>query len=191
MFQGNIARVSRLTRFGLALAAGEGQQKSTRGNTKCCEETMTKETKISITDVDLARLRKLIEVARDTGNDSNKHYLSKLEDELDRAEVVDPKDIPMDAITMRSTARLKDLDSGKEMIYSLLFPNEADADQGRISLLAPVGTAMIGYQVGDTIEWEVPSGLRRLKVEELLNQPEAAEIIIFELSPKACQGGSS
>ena len=138
------------------------------------EATVTKETAIYITEVDLARLRKLIEVARDTGSASNTPYLNKLEVELDRAEVVDPKDIPMDAITMRSTVRLKDLGSRKEMIYSLVFPGEADVDEGRISVLAPVGTAMIGYRVGNIIEWEVPSGLRRLEVEEVLYQPEAA-----------------
>ena len=73
-----------------------------------------------------------------------------------------------------STVRLKDLDSSKELIYSLVFPKEADVDKGKISVLAPVGTAMIGYRVGDIIEWEVPSGLRRLKVEEVLYQPEAS-----------------
>ena len=135
---------------------------------------MTKESTIYITEVDLARLRKLIEAARDSGVDSNRPYMNKLEDELDRANIVDPKEIPMDAITMRSKVRLKDLESRKEMIYSLVFPNEADVDEGRISVLAPVGTAMIGYRVGDIIEWEVPSGLRRLKVEEVLYQPEAS-----------------
>ena len=135
---------------------------------------MTKESTIYITEVDLARLKKLIEAARDSGIDSNTPYMNKLEDELDRANIVDPKEIAMDAITMRSKVRLKDLESGKEMIYSLVFPNEADVDEGRISVLAPVGTAMIGYRVGDIIEWEVPSGLRRLKVEEVLYQPEAS-----------------
>ena len=138
------------------------------------EGIMTKESTIYITEVDLARLRKLIEAARDTGVDANTPYMSKLEDELDRANIVDPKEIAMDAITMRSKVRLKDLESRKEMIYSLVFPNEADVDKGRISVLAPVGTAMIGYRVGDIIEWEVPSGLRRLKVEEVLYQPEAS-----------------
>jgi len=135
---------------------------------------MTKETTIYVTEADHARLKKLIEVAGDRGIDSNTPYWNRLEYELDRAEIVDPREIPMDAITMRSTARLKDLSSGKEMIYSLVFPSEADVDEGRISVLAPVGTAMIGYQVGDTIEWEVPSGLGRLKVEEVLYQPEAS-----------------
>jgi regulator of nucleoside diphosphate kinase len=135
---------------------------------------MTKEATICITQVDLARLRKLIEVARDTGSDANRSYLDKLEAELDRAVVVDPKEIPKDTITMRSTVRLRDMDSGKELLYSLVFPKEADTDKGRISVLAPIGTAMIGYHVGDVIEWEVPAGLRRLRVEEVLYQPEAA-----------------
>ena len=138
------------------------------------EGIMTKESTIYITEVDLARLRRLIEAARDSGVDSNTPYMNKLEGELDRANIVDPKEIAMDAITMRSKVRLKDLESRKEMIYSLVFPNEADVDEGRISVLAPVGTAMIGYRVGDVIEWEVPSGLRKLKVEEVLYQPEAS-----------------
>lgn len=138
------------------------------------EGIMTKESTIHITEVDLARLRKLIEAARDSGVDANTPYMNKLEGELDRANIVDPKEIAIDAITMRSKVRLKDLQSRKEMIYSLVFPNEADVDEGRISVLAPVGTAMIGYRVGDIIEWEVPSGLRRLKVEEVLYQPEAS-----------------
>jgi regulator of nucleoside diphosphate kinase len=136
--------------------------------------TMTKEATIHINEVDLARLRKLIDLARETGNDANRRYLDRLEGELERAEVVKPNDTPKDVVTMRSTVRLKDLDNGKEMVYSLVFPSEADIDEGKISVLAPVGTAMIGYRVGDVIEWEVPSGLRRLKVEEIIYQPEAS-----------------
>ena len=136
--------------------------------------TLTKEATIYITEVDLDRLRKLIELSRNSQMSWNKPYLQKLADELERAEVVDPRAIPKDTITMMSTARLKDLDSGKEMIYSLVVPHEADVSEGRISILAPVGTAMIGYRVGDVIEWEVPSGLRRLKVEDVLYQPEAS-----------------
>jgi regulator of nucleoside diphosphate kinase len=136
--------------------------------------TMTKEATIYITEVDRSRLRKLIDLARDTGADSHRPYLDKLEDELERAEVVSSNDVPRDVATMRSTVRLKDLDSGKEMVYSLVFPSEADIDEGKISVLAPVGTAMIGHKAGNVIEWEVPSGLRRLKVEEILYQPEAS-----------------
>ena len=136
--------------------------------------TITKETIIYITEIDLDRLTKLIDRNGNSRRNWNQPYLTRLEGELERAEVVAPQDIPTDAITMHSTVRLRDLGSGKELTYSLVFPNEADVDQGRISVLAPIGTAMIGYRVGDVIEWEVPSGMRKLKVEEILYQPEAA-----------------
>ena len=77
-------------------------------------------------------------------------------------------------ITMRSKVRLKDLVSGETNVYSLVFPTEADYSEGKISVLAPIGTAILGYKRGDTIEWPVPSGLRRLKVDKVLYQPEAA-----------------
>jgi regulator of nucleoside diphosphate kinase len=77
--------------------------------------TMTKEATIYITEIDRNRLRKLIELARDTGADSYRRYLDRLEDELERAEVAAPNDIPRDVVTMRSRVRLKDLDNGKEM----------------------------------------------------------------------------
>jgi regulator of nucleoside diphosphate kinase len=60
------------------------------------------------------------------------------------------------------------------MVLRLVFPSEADFDRGRVSILAPIGTALIGYRVGDTVEWKVPSGRRRLRIEEVLYQPEAA-----------------
>ncbi len=128
---------------------------------------------IYITEPDYNRLSALIEKTRE-GNGVDRQYLSKLEAELDRAEIVDAKDIPASVITMRSTVRLKDLVSGEENTYSLVFPTEADFSQGKISVLAPIGTAILGYKSGDTIEWTVPSGLRRLKVDTIIYQPEAA-----------------
>lgn len=128
---------------------------------------------IYITEPDYNRLSALIEKTRES-NGIDREYLNKLEAELDRAEIVDPKDIPGNIITMRSTVRLKDLVSGEENTYSLVFPTEADFSQGKISVLAPIGTAILGYRRGDTIEWTVPSGLRRLKVDEIIYQPEAA-----------------
>ena len=128
---------------------------------------------IYVTEPDYHRLSALIETTRER-NDVDIQYLNKLEAELDRAEIVDPKDIPENVITMRSKVRLKDLVTGEANTYSLVFPTEADFNDGKISVLAPVGTAILGYKSGDTIEWSVPSGLRRLKVDEILYQPEAA-----------------
>src|SRR5687768_5964818 len=133
-----------------------------------------KETSIYITELDRQRLEKLIEVAGGRNGAENHEYLRKLEHELELAETVAPEEVPGDVITMRSKVRLKDLTTGEEMVYTLVFPSEADFDEGKISVLAPVGTAMLGYRVGSRIEWQVPSGLRRLRVEEILYQPEAA-----------------
>lgn len=133
-----------------------------------------KEATIYITELDRQRLERLIDLAGEIGRRADHQYLSRLEEELERAETVAPGDVPADVITMRSKVRLRDLGSGEEMTYTLVFPSEANYDEGRISVLAPVGTARLGYRVGDTIEWDVPSGMRRLKVEEILYQPEAA-----------------
>src|SRR5581483_7573731 len=123
-----------------------------------------KTTTIYITELDYNRLSGLIDRTRER-NGSDREYLNKLEAELDRAEIVDQKDIPPDVITMRSKVRLKDLVSGQSATYSLVFPTEANSADGKISVLAPIGTAILGYRQGDVIEWPVPSGLRRLKIE--------------------------
>jgi regulator of nucleoside diphosphate kinase len=136
--------------------------------------TTTRETTIYVTELDRQRLEKLIELIGERSRVTNHEYLRRLEHELERAETVAPADVPADVITMRSKVRLRDLDTDEEMVYTLVFPTEANFDEGKISILAPVGTAMLGYRVGSRIEWEVPSGRRTLKVEELLYQPEAA-----------------
>ena len=127
---------------------------------------------IYVTEPDYHRLSALIETTRER-NGVDREYINKLEAELDRAEIVDPKHIPADVITMRSKVRLKDLVTGEANNYSLVFPTEADFSEGKISILAPIGTAILGYKLGDIIEWPVPSGLRRIKVDEIVYQPEA------------------
>lgn len=134
---------------------------------------MAKQTEIYITEPDHERLTKLIEIASEREGDANRKHIDSLEEELERAEVVQQTEIPPDVITMRSTVRLKDMDTSEEMTYQLTFPTEANYDEGKISILAPIGTAMLGYRRGDVIEWEVPSGVRRLRVEEVLYQPES------------------
>jgi regulator of nucleoside diphosphate kinase len=128
---------------------------------------------IQITQLDLERLQKLIEDAQQTeyrGSDSLVH----LQEELDRAEIVAPQDVSEGVVTMNSTVVLLDLETGEEETYTLVLPERADLARGRISVLAPIGTAMLGYEAGDIFEWEVPAGTRRLKVQRVLYQPEAA-----------------
>lgn len=131
---------------------------------------------IHITADDMKQLRKLLGEEKDrfgNGNGRGEH-LQGLEAELNRSKHIAGHKVPPDVITMHSTAQLLDLDSGEELVYTLVFPDEADIRQNKISVLAPIGTAMLGYRVGDVFEWPVPDGLRRLQVKRVLYQPEAA-----------------
>lgn len=142
---------------------------------KVIKETMVEEATIYITETDKQRLEKFIEKAGEQdGGGANQEYLRRLEQELEQAVVIPSEEVPGDVITMRSRVRLSDLNTGESIVYTLVFPSEAKFEEGKISVLAPIGTAMLGYRVGSIIEWQVPSGLRRLKVEEILYQPEAA-----------------
>lgn len=140
---------------------------------------------IYITDTDMKQLRDLLETAERL-NYYDRADLQELEAELNRAKKVHAKQVPPDVITMNSTVCLVDLESGEEMTYTLVLPNEADIDQHKISVLAPIGIAMLGYRVGDTLEWRVPGGISRLKVKQILYQPEAngvAETEAVDFSP--------
>ena len=77
---------------------------------------------------------------------------------------------------MNSRADIVDLDSGETVTFTLVFPADANADEGRISVLAPIGAGMLGYRVGDEFEWQVPQGMRRMKVTKVHYQPEAAGV---------------
>jgi len=127
---------------------------------------------IQITEFDFDRLQKLVEEASHTDL-RGRDYLARLQAELERAQVVPPEAVSDAVVTMNSTVVLLDMDTQQEETYTLVFPEVADANRGYISILAPVGMAMMGYQVGDIFEWPVPDGMRRLKVEEILYQPEA------------------
>jgi regulator of nucleoside diphosphate kinase len=105
---------------------------------------------IYITAHDMEQLRKLLEDEKGRhgyGNGRGEH-LKGLEAELHRSKCIADHKVPRDVITMHSTARLIDLDTGEGIVYTLVFPNEADIRQGKISVLAPIGTAMLGYRVG-------------------------------------------
>jgi regulator of nucleoside diphosphate kinase len=128
---------------------------------------------IYISEYDLERLKGLINEAKRLVPRGNE-YLESLEAELDRGRLVASTEVPPDIITMNSKVCLVDLDTGEEMVYMLVFPQDADIDQSKISILAPIGTAMLGYRVGDVFTWQVPDGARRLRVKEILYQPEAA-----------------
>jgi regulator of nucleoside diphosphate kinase len=126
-----------------------------------------------VTEYDLKRLREVILDADSIGYKGST-YIEALRGELQRAKIVTPQEIPANVITMNSRVLLRDNDSGEEMTLTLVFPQDADVMEDKISVLAPIGTAILGYCEGDTVEWEVPDGLRRLVVEKVLYQPEAS-----------------
>jgi len=129
--------------------------------------------RIFITTTDAERLRDLIRDMK-IPNDHESIYLKLLTEELLRAEVVEPQKIPRDVVTMNSLVKFRDMETREVYMYSIVYPANSDFEKGRISVLAPIGMALLGYRVGDVVEWSVPAGMRRLKVEEILYQPEAA-----------------
>lgn len=128
---------------------------------------------IIITANDAEKLRALIANAQ-RAEYRHSPYLQMLSGELSRARIVDPHEIPADVITMNTQASLVDLDTGEKMLYTLVFPEDADPIKDKISVLAPIGTAMLGYRVGDIFEWDTPGGKRKIRVESVTFQPEAS-----------------
>jgi regulator of nucleoside diphosphate kinase len=126
---------------------------------------------ICITQRDMQRLRNLLD---NPDLMRQKPYLEQLERELDQADVIESSEISADTVTMNSTALLIDIETDEEMILTLVYPDHAYIPEGRISVLAPVGTAILGCRQGETVEWTVPEGIRSLRVDCILYQPEAA-----------------
>ncbi len=147
--------------------------KGRKRNSSVQQDAITHSRTIYMTSYDKDRLRTLL----DRVKDEKKHLradLSDLEAELARAKMVKPESVPGDVITMNSQVRLLDRDTGEELMYTLVFPEEANIGQGKISIFAPVGTAMLGHRVGDTFEWDVPDGVATFEVKAIVYQPEAA-----------------
>ena len=127
---------------------------------------------ISITRFDKARLMRLLRSLDAAGQ--TREEIEDLEHELERGTEVESTEVPSDVVTMNSTVRVTDLDAETTHVYTIVFPSGADFEKGRISILSPLGTALLGYRAGDVVTWEMPRGTRRLRIAELLYQPEAA-----------------
>jgi regulator of nucleoside diphosphate kinase len=128
---------------------------------------------ICITKFDMECLRALIARLFRIGVETKE--LLRLQEVLDSAEVVSTPNLPEKIVTLDSKLRVKDLDYRKEQIFTIVLPLQADTGRYRISILAPLGTALLGRKVGDIIEVDVPAGTRTFRIEEILYQPETAE----------------
>ena len=128
---------------------------------------------IYVTKFDMDRLTELIDGLRGVPK-ANQANLDLLEKELYRAVLVEPQEIPCDTVTMNSRVSVTDVASGEKATYTLVFPSAANIATGKLSILAPLGTALLGYRTGEVVEWPVPSGHRKLRIDEIVYQPEAA-----------------
>lgn len=132
---------------------------------------MLKKPKVIISSLDAERLEKLIDALPDTAFPGKKD----LEAELARAQIVAPKDVPPTVVTMNSTVRFEVESSHDEFQLTLVYPKDIDASGEKISILAPVGSALLGLSQGDEIEWPKPGGgVLRVRIKEVVYQPERA-----------------
>ena len=127
------------------------------------------------TATDMARLRACIEALGPQADRRDRPHLDELEQELDRAKIIkDPRKTPSDVITMRSVVNLENLTTGRALSCALVYPEEGAAESNQISVLAPLGTAMLGQRVGRTFKVRLPKGTAEFRVSAIEYQPEAA-----------------
>jgi len=127
---------------------------------------------IVVTETDARRIRGLL--AARAASDLDQAHLDGLRVELERALVLEPAAVPRDVITINSRVLVHDLTSGERRELVLVLPGDADVAAQRISVLAPLGTALLGYREGDEVEWVMPGGLRHLRVVRVTQQGERA-----------------
>jgi regulator of nucleoside diphosphate kinase len=124
-----------------------------------------------ITENDAHKLRVMLE---SPGlSEFDRDHRAALEEEVSRARVVPSSEIPEDVVRMHSRVRIIDMRTGEQMVFQIVYPHEANYSAGKLSVLAPIGTALLGYAVGTEIDWRVPSGFRRLRIEAVEHQPKA------------------
>ncbi len=132
---------------------------------------MSSKPNIIISSLDLERLERLLDSLPGKAFPG----MNELEEELERAQIVAPHDIPETVVTMNSTVRFQVKNTQEEFCLTLVYPKDMDTTGGTISILAPVGSALLGLSVGDEIEWPGPSGKpMKVSIEGILYQPESA-----------------
>ena len=129
--------------------------------------------KIILNRLDYARIKKCISVAQEFRSISEKEA-GELLNELNSAEIVDPEAVPSNVVTMNSIVKISFLNNDKQVQFQIVYPDEAHLKANKISIFSPIATALIGYQKGDEIEWIVPAGLTRIRIDEIIYQPEAS-----------------
>ncbi len=128
--------------------------------------------KLIINKLDFLRIQKCIDEAKIVKSISAGEADSLMR-ELNSAKIVEPEKIPSNVVTMHSIVKISFLDTNKQIQFQIVYPREANLKENKISIFSPVATALIGFQVGDEVEWIVPGGLTKIRVDEIVYQPEA------------------
>ncbi len=123
--------------------------------------------------LDYARIKKSI-IDLKQSRAISPEELEKLNGELNAAQIVDPDKVPIDVVTMNSVVRIQFRNSGKVLQFKIVYPDEANLKENKISIFSPVATALLGYRAGDEVEWIVPGGATKILIEDIIYQPEAA-----------------
>lgn len=129
--------------------------------------------RIILNKLDYLRIRKHLREAqlRKTIDAAN---AEKLANELESGVLVEPQEIPSDVVTMNSVVKISFVGEERQQEFRIVYPDEADFRMKKVSIFAPIATALIGFRVGDLIEWMVPGGLKKIKIDGISYQPEAA-----------------
>ena len=125
---------------------------------------------LTLSRLDVERLERLLE----TPAMAALPVADALQEEMARADIVTPEAVPANVVTMNSTVLCREESSGQEHRLTLVYPSEADASSGKVSVLAPVGAALLGLSIGQSIDWPAPEGMLSLQVLGIPYQPEAA-----------------
>ena len=126
---------------------------------------------ITLSSLDLRRLEALLDTPEHRGSAA----AAALDQELSRANVLPPERMPADVVTMNSAVTCVDEVGGDAHTLTLVYPRDADAAAGKVSVLAPVGVALLGLSLGQQIDWQAPGGRPlRVRVTAMRYQPEAA-----------------
>lgn len=122
---------------------------------------------ILMTEKDLLRIKHVLSF-------QNSQEYENLDIELDRAKIISDNEVPPDLVTMNSKIKFLNIQENKEMVFTLVYPSDANFSEGKISVLASLGSALIGLRVNQQINWMFPDGkTKTLKILEVLYQPEA------------------
>jgi regulator of nucleoside diphosphate kinase len=129
--------------------------------------------KLIVNRLDYARIRKCISDAKQFKSITDVEA-ERLMKELDSARILEPENIPSNVVTMNSIVKLSFVKTNKQVQFQIVHPDKANIKENKISIFSPIATALIGYKINDEIEWIVPAGLTKLRIDEIIYQPEAA-----------------